>query len=298
MNTLLEIRNIGFEKFLKIILQNIKQLQKLPLTKFEETFGFLGPNNTKDKWWNILRLISRLGDDFLNKEREVERAEQIWEQSTVSERTEVLNQILDLNDNTTPPEAPKDAILGQYMFADQRTDVPKEKNTKIEQSLYAAIRDQLNRNNSMPVEDVKIIYRLLKSGQYKSMIKAPEQSYVYRGMSVDEEYLRSALKLNKEQEIESQGVIKSSFTFTPKNASTATTSWTKSLDIAKSYALSKKNKKYELIMIASVNENAGQFIDCAPFYAIKEISKYRFENEVIGIGSIKVSKIIWNTIKE
>jgi hypothetical protein len=46
-------------------------------------------------------------------------------------------------------------------------------------------------------------------------------------------------------------------------------------------------------MTARVGENSGKFIDLSRLYAIEAFSSYDYEQEVVGVGPIKIFKVRW-----
>jgi hypothetical protein len=190
------------------------------------------------------------------------------------------------------------APFDKFAFADQRKgEVPEEKNNDEEQRLYDDIASYFSENSTISKEDAELIHDILKSGMYKDVFHAPKEQTVYRGMAVDGNFMRKALKLPENAEISTDpGDSDAHFTFTPRGDMGAT-SWTVDFEVAKKFAddmCDRKRTPFQLIMIAATDDNTNR-LAAGPdgLYKIPGFDKYDIESEVIGLGQIKVSKILW-----
>ena len=190
-----------------------------------------------------------------------------------------------------PPEAPQDAPLNQYAFAQNRSSVvPPETDNDYEKKLLHAIIDHFNSNRSIKPEHTDRIQAFLKNGWYKDVFHEPESStLIYRGMSVDTQYLRDVLQ---RENIESSGSLEHAFTFTPLPGR-GSTSWTLLRYKAKEFV---GGGQYHIILTAQGSDNQYGFIMGPGGLYDLDITPHSSEKEVVGLGPIKVIKIEWRTM--
>jgi len=205
--------------------------------------------------------------------------------------------------------APEDAPFGKYAFSPQRQNTinppPKEKNTKIESMILASLSKHVAGTTPMSSNAAQIIKILLERGLYQDVFKAPKVNRVYRGMGVTEEYVQNLginpNELNEEFEKEKiedmlgrakAKVIEKEFTFKPRGKTFAS-SWTLNPKVAADFATTSSPTKgtYMVIMEAETALNNGSFLDAVGFYEIDNLASFSSEQEVFGLGEIKVSKI-------
>lgn len=87
----------------------------------------------------------------------------------------------------------------------------------------------------------------------------------------------------------------------PKTGSAAAgvTSWSNSVEMASLFANTASSAPgpslgYTVVCCASIEDNLNQFIDSAAgLYHLPKIIEFAKEQEVLGIGSITISHIIW-----
>jgi hypothetical protein len=126
------------------------------------------------------------------------------------------------------------------------------------------------------------------------VIHEPTQEFVYRGMTVSTKWIRSALKLNKDDKLPDVGHKEASFTFKPRPKIGAT-SWTTRQKIAIDYA-NDPSEDYQIVMVAEVANNKDKFIMCDDGLSKidgLDVLEHEAEHEAVALGSIKVSKIVW-----
>lgn len=216
--------------------------------------------------------------------------------------------------NDKPEAIGDDKPLDNYAFADHRRDVPKEKDNDLEQRMYGALKNHFESSKTINDNDGKLMMKLIQNGQYAKIFKKPKGITVYRGMSVSEEYLRKCIdgkvsfegqKFGKyvrkliNKQIPTRGQKAGRFEFIPHKGKFAS-SWTSDKDTAVGFSYSRQHDDftYALILEANVDENDGSFI-AGPdgLYNVPEFSNYEHENEYLGLGTIKVSKIEWEEIR-
>jgi len=208
--------------------------------------------------------------------------------------------------NKPKVEAPDDAILGNYAFADMRPGVPPEVNTAVEDDLEQELTTHFVNNAHMSAKSGQALKTSLENDWYEKILSEPEQTIVYRGIKVSEEWMANNIGENwKKQFAKAKGQLKINMVLRPDVGSTssAVTSWTKNINTAKSFSKGAMksfnpdtdyNIQYSrLVFCAAIKDNPNQFIDSAAgLYGIPEFGRYADEQEVLGIGSIKVSQII------
>ena len=196
--------------------------------------------------------------------------------------------------NAHPPEAPQDAPLNKYAFALQRSGIPKEPNNSYEQYLYNKLDAHFNAASPLPAKDATQVQEFLRKGWYEQIFHKPTCEYVYRGMEVDEQYIRNALKMNDDEELEQNGTVGASFTFTPLY-DRGGSSWTTDESVAGffSHGMRGHTNLHRLVLTAKTADNPHGFI-MGPdgIYDVIKTS-YTYEKEVIGLNAIKVSQIEW-----
>ena len=104
-----------------------------------------------------------------------------------------------LFEGVAPPEAPKGARYGQYLFSPARhrngEDVPEEPNTEQERNLYVALRNYISSNNHPEGKLLKVIPQIkdaLKKHYYSPVLDSGNLS-VYRGITMEKNDLRKIL---------------------------------------------------------------------------------------------------------
>lgn len=190
-----------------------------------------------------------------------------------------------------PVEAEK-GNLGKWAFAEDRTDVPYEENTKTENSLESQIVSHLSGDGTLNKSAASKIVSYIEKGQYLPLLQFPTEKYetVFRGMRI------STKEFNK------------LFGFIPKDRETkildvdiwakprgATTSWTLSIEIAQYFANdTTPDESVAIIMAASTSVNSDKFIlNPEKIYNVAKFASQKEQLETIGIGPIKIHKIAY-----
>jgi len=218
------------------------------------------------------------------------------------------------------PEAPKDAPLGQYLFAPIRTDVPEEENTPLEDTLqqdlswhYLGYGDAQRKENSL----VKL-FSLSKQGLYPKLLKPPN-GLVYRfvknvipgtastmflnGLPVDTITARPGQAFL----VEPVGVVeKPASSSTINKGETDISSWTVDPKAPAFYDFCQS--RYGGVSILMVAQTEGNNFFMNPKNMIKSLKPYakgrinflcgdadllKDEKEVIGYGPINVIKAVY-----
>ena len=157
-----------------------------------------------------------------------------------------------------------------------------------------------NRNS---VADLKY---LIDKDLYPKIFKRHTKGEVYRGIYVTREWMKKTFgdtgefeTLHKESDPEMVEVDYS--TIIPLIQDRIVSSWTTQLDSAKSFAKAPSisqssygyGKNISLVLVADASDPLNYFIDMDPFYDYKFGKKYVIESEVVGVGAIKTTKLMW-----
>ena len=199
-----------------------------------------------------------------------------------------------------PVEAPDDAILGNYAFANVRPGVPPEVNTKVEDELEQELTTHFVNNMHMSAKSGRALKTSLENDWYEKILSEPKRATVYRGLRVSEEWMVENIgdDWRKQFDETKDGRLKINMVLRPNtgNASSAVTSWTNSIKMAREFAFGPASGGSDLAVVccAAIKDNPNQFIDSAAgLYGIKGHDEFADEKEVLGIGSIKISHIIF-----
>ena len=146
-------------------------------------------------------------------------------------------------------------------------------------------------NKKIPLEYVESIFDILRSGKYDDIYHEPENGQeVYRGIGVSEEKF---FKMNVNYEKSSGFVENGDFLYTPFENS-GISSWTSDEKLALIYS---RGDSVSIIYVAKVSDNPKKFVECVGGLYDVDGLDYHPEDEVLGIGALKVSKILWKMNK-
>ena len=195
-------------------------------------------------------------------------------------------------------EAPEEAPLGQIAFSPHRLEksiFKGEPNTPAEKALYQAFMDHLHANVPLSGEAAAMVKSLLSSGNYSKLFKEPSVATVYRGMTVSEDWLGGVLDLPLDEEISPSGRAAVSYVLSPRRGEAM--SWSRSKQTSSRFSMTKTGAKskpgFEVMLIASVEENPGTFLDMTGLYNVDEFNAFRKEKEIVSMGDVAVSRIEW-----
>lgn len=210
--------------------------------------------------------------------------------------------------------------LGKIAFDPQRKDSAGRKrgeiepNTEIEDDIYKRIMGYVSTNYAKSDPHIDDVLRqVIASGEYSDMIKPPDQSYVYRGMGVDEETMKTFIGAEDLLDVREEPWIMDnmvkiydrSFLLNPglTNLSRALSSWTTEIEVARRFSFPRSESRgdgsggFAVVLYASPAENPSAFLDISGMYNLKGVGSFSHEKEVIGIGEIKVSKVEYRGYK-
>jgi hypothetical protein len=200
-------------------------------------------------------------------------------------------------------EAPEEAPLGQIAFSPHRLEkgiFKGEPNTPAEKALYQAFMDHLHANVPLSGEAAAMVKSLLDSGNYSKLFKEPSVATVYRGMTVSEDWLRGVLDLPLDEEISPSGKAAVSYVLSPSRGDAM--SWSRSKQTSSRFSMTKSGAKskpdFEVVLVASVAENPGIFLDMTGLYNVDEFNAFRKEREIASMGDVTISRIEWTSAQK
>lgn len=240
-----------------------------------------------------------LGKDLLNAIKlKIAKAQKTGApESDIEDAKLVARQIVKLSNGLkkfadAEEEAPPEAVLGKFAFATKRRGLPPEIDTAEEKKLFQALDAHFNDNLKLNKKASAQIQDLLAQGLYPQVFSPPEQEEVFRGMGVTKKWLANALRVNM-KDIPAKGSQEVGMTYTPKTGGAS--SWTISRTVSKKF--SDRTDRYDMVNVtlhARVSDNPNKFISGpGHLYKLDYIAQFAGEQEVIGLGDIKVYKITW-----
>lgn len=159
------------------------------------------------------------------------------------------------------PEAPADALLGQYAFANNRHDrgVPPEPDTHVEKILLMRLKTHFEYNARLTNQEVEMLNKMLESGWYEKVLARPTAKIVYRGMSGDVLWVQKTFPhINWESELRQAvakhkpwGISNEAYLLNESGG----TSWSVDTEIAKSFAVPIDTNQFSVICWAHTADN-------------------------------------------
>ena len=197
--------------------------------------------------------------------------------------------------------------LGKYAFPQARkvrNSLPYEKNTKLEDELEDAIENHFMASWPFTKDVANKLSELLSKNLYIDILKRPKVDIVYRGMSVNEQWIKRSLELNNDDQLPASIEIEKSFTFLPKPMM-GSSSWTCDFGVARDFSISSIEKSqylmhnfahgkitHSIVLHAKLSENYNSFLSGEDgLYKLQHASGYQHEREVLGLNDIKVFKL-------
>jgi hypothetical protein len=175
-------------------------------------------------------------------------------------------------------------------------------NTAVEDELEQELTTHFINNIHMSAKSGQALKTSLENDWYEKILSEPKQATVYRGLRVSEEWMIKNIGENWREQFDKtkEGRLKTNNMVLHPNAddadaSSAVTSWTNSIKTARDFADGPVSdlSSIPVVCCAAIKDNPNQFIDSAAgLYGIRGHAEFADEQEVLGIGSIKVSQII------
>ena len=201
-----------------------------------------------------------------------------------------LGDIRSKFDKITKMDKLPDGVFDKIAFADERRGFDGiEPDNKTERLVVRQLRTHFSNSKGITPETASMLQEMLKNGEYKDIISEPKNRVVFRGMRVPKAWVAKAVgdKAMFSIPLHKRAAFEKKFTFTPKRP---VASWTSSIATAREF--SQGSADYSVVLHAYVDENPNKFIDCKRgLYDSTIAADYEDENEVIGIGQIKVFKL-------
>lgn len=181
----------------------------------------------------------------------------------------------------------REGPLGRIAFSQKRLDdVPHdEADAPYEKRLYNVLSDYVAINKAISGPDASRIRGLIASGNYSKIFKAPTVETVFRGMNVTAAWIAAVTKSDKKS-----GVFRGPAVFVPRLGEAS--SWSVSYSAAREFV--EGPNMMGVVLEARVSDNPGAFLDMnGGLYNVDPIVKWSREEEVLGLGKIKVSTVEW-----
>jgi len=200
----------------------------------------------------------------------------------------------------------KNEVFGKYAFAPERQKrkiniTPHEENTPIEQyTFYELTRHKEDEWGRIPPDVLKVLMNIQNQNLYNDVFPGVADKQIYRGMNVDESFIKNFTDKNPEdlyyewlENTSKDTVIEGDWVFNMKPGRTAD-SWTTNFEIADNFSsmgrLTKNNQAYSfsLVLQGSMLDNKGVMIDLSKF---EEMFSKHDEDEVLAVGPVKFNKV-------
>ena len=203
--------------------------------------------------------------------------------------------------------------LGKYVFPKDMIDPDPEKEKEINTALEDKLRDVLSDHFSQTnlpdrglkkADSVADIQGLIDKNLYPEIFKRYTKGEVYRGIYVTRKWMEQTFgdtgefeALHKESDPEMVEVVYN--TIIPLYPGRLASSWTTDKDQAMKFAKPPSGtsfaygKDISLVLVADAIDPQNYFIDMQPFYDYKFGKTFSKEAEVVAVGDVKTTKLIW-----
>jgi hypothetical protein len=190
----------------------------------------------------------------------------------------------------SPPEAGKDDIFGQYLFAPIRPDVPspKEPNTKEEDKLFKAIKGMFeNKGDAELRKFATKIIKLLADNKYEPYLSSGERK-AYRGIRISEQALLKLIEpYGEEIQYDEYVTMNLPDVFKPLKG-TLLQSWSADVYQAAKFAAYKRPERtVSIVFVARTNAEGNNFFGNPKALAWLISPDYEEEAEVISVGNVE-----------
>jgi hypothetical protein len=206
--------------------------------------------------------------------------------------------------------AEDDPVWGKYAFATDRKDAPYEPNAPSEGDAEAELHAHFDGSNYLSANTAQKILNFTSSNQYTKLLEFPadEFQFIYRGMSVTEQYILNLLGNSPDAEkinslsVGEEETIAFNGSAVPRGDSA---SWTVSKKIAEKFStrefegheddaelFADGDKVFALVITAKTSENDDKLLlNPDTIYNVRDFMHFKHEKEVIGVGPIKFFSI-------
>ena len=209
------------------------------------------------------------------------------------------------------------SALGRYAFAEQRPEDFEEEpepNNERENALMSSIIEHFVGGGAtrLTEDDCRLIQGFLKKGMYSDVFVEPSVASVYRGMTVDESFVKSLgiIMSDRDPRVPSYQNMKPGGIAAVKNKKIRplpgkfASSWTTtdlgtrddSSNMAGAFASGQTSYGYQggnvgIVLCADIAANPGQFFDAEPLYRLEGMPGVEEEAEAVGMGTIVCRKV-------
>lgn len=219
-----------------------------------------------------------------------------------------------LQEREAAAQAGPDDLLGKYAWPNIRRtaergrgnpeeNLPAEENTPYENELEDAFIKHLGGEN-IPLEPkhTNNIKDFLNRGVYKKIFKPYNTGFIYRGITASTDRLKQLLGLGVEDKIPKfAGRMTKKFEWAPRLGKKYGSSWTVKEEVAWDFASKYMDdeRRWLIVVKANAGENRGNLVQVFPNKSDPNTGLYRLfggwddEDEVIALGPVIVSEIIW-----
>jgi len=237
-----------------------------------------------------------LGDELLDAVKlKIDRAQRSADPETVVDDAKLMMKSLVKMSaalskfDDVEEEAPEGSPLGKFAFPLRRRGKPPEPDTPEEKRMYNALVAHFADNIKLNAKAAMGIKDMLSQGLYPEVFSPPGQKEVFRGMSVSKAWLSKTLGVAA-KDIPEKGSKEVEMTYTPRGGSGS--SWTVNKEITSKFF--RDPSRVGVVLHARTADNPSNFVmGTDHLYKLDFIAGFANEEEVVGLGDIKVYKISW-----
>ena len=205
-----------------------------------------------------------------------------------------MNKLLKLLYEEAQPEAKKNDVYGQYLFAPERTDTPKEPNTEAEKRLYAALEKYFDENDSHKLQtQAPKILQLLADNKYKPLLD-PGEITVYRGLRYPLEKLKELIEPYGETIKYNKYVVCNFPDSLSPMIGNVLQSWTSEKNIGAFFGIPHFDESIAgIVFVARTNTEGNSFFG-KPMRLAKVVwPDFAFEHETISVGPVEYDGFVY-----
>ena len=187
------------------------------------------------------------------------------------------------------PEAPSDprAKFNKYAFADQRSDVPKEKNTNHESLVYKQLQDFFSHNTDIPKQTVREIGLYLSNGWYSKIFQRVDLgTTVFRGMELTKAHLANIIGHDP-------GLYGNEACGNILKNQRSVSSWTTSLKAAVNFCYAYNDGDEETYSVLFTAPGSETMISCQGMNSVADLVESPEESVVLAINDVRLSNVKW-----
>lgn len=179
--------------------------------------------------------------------------------------------------------------LNDIAFGDDRKDElgGTEPDNRVEQNLLLSLYAHIQKNRKIRDEDITTLKDVINSDQYRDMFPPYMGSKIYRGISIDDQWLKNNFGISIDK-LEKKGHINVKGTYKPR---LEYSSWSTDIKPASIRASESENSIHKSAIILVANPNlCDATIDLESWYKLID-SSFSEESEVLVFGDIPVHEL-------